>query len=80
MTFLSCSLLLIKLLKDVMSLFSHSLELAQFVNILAQFVFARSYFGNKLAHFVSVTDLRSAEDQMSHLASAFHIYILASYT
>ena len=28
-------------------------KLAKFVNILAKFVFARSYYGNKMAHFVS---------------------------
>ena len=35
------------------NMFSCMSKLAQFVNILAQFVFARSYFGNKMAHFVS---------------------------
>ena len=28
-------------------------KLATFVNILAKYVFARSYYGNKMAHFVS---------------------------
>ena len=35
------------------NMFSRMSKLAQFVNILAQFVFVRSYFGNKMAHFVS---------------------------